>query len=329
MKLMSIYGSRPQHIKVLDNLDNHILVNVGQHYDYDMSGIFEKQLKLRPKYNLNATELGQMIEKCSEVIKKENPDVVIVYGDTRSTLAGALATKFQGKMLVHIESGMRSYDMSQLEEVIRVIVDKISNYRFCANEFARENLRKEAIYDNVFVVGDPMWDSLNRVLPIPKSKDYGQYNVLTIHREQNDNENSLNEIFEALKENGGRFVFPVHPRLKRSFKKFKIKIPKNVEMIKPQGYKEMIKLMTNCKKVITDSGGLTREAYWFGKPVIILRWETEWNEIVKDGWGILVGTDKNKILDALKNFNPVMKVNPRNYMPIFGAKEKIKEILYG
>lgn len=329
MKFLSIIGTRPQYIKVLDNLENHVVCDTRQHYDEDMSDVFIKQLKIKPKYNLNTTELGDMIKRCVDVISKENPDTVLVYGDTRSTLAGALAAKFTGKLLAHIESGMRSYDMKQPEEIVRVTVDRIADYKFCANKYARENLRKEAILDNVFVVGDPMWDSLNKVLPIPRSKDYEKYNVLTIHREQNDNEVFLGEVFSALEESGERFIWPIHPRIKRSLKKYGLKPPKNVELVKPQGYKEMIKLMTNCKKVLTDSGGVQREAYWFSKPVIILRWETEWNEIIEDSWGVLVGGRKQAILEALKNFNPTPLKNKPKFIPEFGAKEKIKELLHG
>ena len=198
MRFLSIIGTRPQYVKVLDNLKNHVICDTRQHYDQDMSNVFVKQLKIRPEYNLNSTELGDMIKKCSEVITKENPDCVVVYGDTRSTLAGALATKFAGKMLAHVESGMRSHDMKQPEEIVRVIVDRISDYKFCANNYARENLRKEGILNNVFVVGDPMWDSLNKVLPIPKTKDFEKYNVLTIHREQNDNPEFFKEVLDAL-----------------------------------------------------------------------------------------------------------------------------------
>ena len=329
MKFLSIIGTRPQYIKVLDNLLNHIVVDTRQHYDKDMSDVFVKQLKIKPKYNLNCTELGDMIERCKEVIGRENPDVCVVYGDTRSTLAGALAAKFAGKTLAHVESGMRSYDMKQPEEIVRVIVDRVSDYKFCANNYARENLRKEGIYNNSFVVGDPMWDSLNRILPVPKSKDYERYNILTIHREQNDNEPFLKEVFSTLEESGERFIWPIHPRVKRSIKKYGLKIPKNIEVIKPQGYKEMISLITNCKKVVTDSGGLQREAYWFSKPVIILRWETEWNEIVEDGWGVLVGGRKDLILDALKNHNPTLVTNKPKFIPAYGAKAKIAELLNG
>jgi len=330
IKFLSIIGTRPQFIKVIDNLPNHVICNTGQHYDYEMNDIFVKQLKVRPKYNLKATNLGNMIDKATEVINKEKPNIVLIYGDTRSTLAGALAAKFAGKTLAHVESGMRSYDMTQPEEIIRIIVDNISDYRFCANNYAKQNLYDEGIYKNVFVVGDPMWDALQSILPVKKTKDCGQYNVLTIHRQQTvEDKNKLKEIFEALKESEERFIFPVHPRTKRNIKKFKLKVPKNIEMIKPLSHKEMIKLLVNCKKILTDSGGLTREAYWFSKPVIILRWETEWKEIIEDNWGILVGHKKNLILEALKNHSPSLAKNRPRFVPDYGAKEKIREILLG
>lgn len=328
-KFLSIIGSRPQYMKVLGNLPNHVICDTGQHYDKNMSDVFIRGLKVKVKHHLNETDFGHMLSGCTNIIERENPEIVIVYGDTRSTLGGALAAKFSRKVLAHVESGMRSYDMTQPEEIVRVIVDRISDYKFCVNKQARQNLRDEGILKNVFVVGDPMWDSLNRVLPIPKSKDYGMYNILTIHREQSDKKEFLENIFSALEKSGERFVFPVHPRTKKSIKLFRLKLPKNIKVIEPLDYKKMISLVTNCKKVVTDSGGLTREAAWFGKPVIILRSETEWNDIVKDGWAILVGNDRRMISDALKNFNPKMKETPRTFVPEFGSNDRIKEILIG
>lgn len=327
-KYLSVIGTRPQYMKLLDNLENHIVVDTQQHYDREMSDVFVRQLKIKPKYNLGETELGRMFDKCIEIIKKENPNIVIVYGDTRSTLAGALAAKFLNKPLAHVESGMRSGDMSQPEELVRVIVDRIADYRFCANEFARQNLIKEAITNNVFVVGDPMWDSLTKVLPLAKTKDSGSYNLLTIHRAQNtDNEKALRDIFQALAESGETFVFPIHPRTRKSLRKFKIKVPKNIELIAPLGYKDMIILETNARKILTDSGGVSREAYWFCKPLIILRTETEWTEIVQDGWGVLVGSSKSQILKALKEHNPHPLRNKQHFVPPFGAKDTIKNLL--
>lgn len=326
---MTIFGTRPQWSKII-GLPNHILVHIGQHYDYEMDGIFSKEMKIKPKYNIKETKLGLMYEECLDIIKKEDPDIILVLGDTRSTLAGALSAKFAGKILAHVESGLRSGDMKQPEEIIRVLVDRISDYRFCPNEFARLNLVSEAIIDNVYVVGDPMWDNLTKVLPIPKTRDFCRYNLLTIHRPQNtDNKEALKSIFEALEESMQWFIFPIHPRTKEAVKKFNLKIPPNVEVIEPQGYKEMISLETNASKILTDSGGVQREAYWFGKPVIILRWETEWKEIVDDGWGVLVGSDKRLILKALKEHNLHPALNKQNFIPPYGAKETIKTILLG
>lgn len=328
MKFLSIIGTRPQYIKVLDNLSNHVIADTRQHFDEDMSDIFIKQLKIKPKYKMGATTLGEIFDKSCQIIAKERPDMVIVYGDTRSTLGGALAAKFSQITLAHVEAGMRSGDMTQPEEINRIIVDRIANYKFCANEFARRNLINESNTEGVYVVGDPMWDSLNKILPIPRSRDFNKYSLLTIHRAQNtDNPSAMRNIFDALKESKERFIFPIHPRTKRSLNKFKIKIPKNIELVKPQGYKQMISLETNAKKIITDSGGVTREAYWFQKPCLILRWETEWQEIVQDNWAILVGSSKKLILEALKNFHPILLTNKPQFMPPFGSKDKIKDIL--
>lgn len=328
LKYLSIIGTRPQYIKVLDNLENHVVCDTRQHYDGDMSDIFVKQLKIKPKYNLGETELGPMYEKCLKVIDKENPDIVIVYGDTRSTLAGALAAKFRGRTLAHVEAGMRSGDMAQPEEVVRILVDRISDYLFCANTFARDNLTKENMTSGVYVVGDCMWDNLKKVLPLPKSSDYEKYDLLTVHRQNNtDNEHRLRSIFEAVGESGWRTIMPLHPRTKKAIQKFKIKLPRNIEIIEPQGYKQMISLETNCRKIITDSGGVQREGYWFMKPVIILRDETEWQEIVQDRWAVLVGANKNLIIEAIANHNPRPVINKPKFFPAYGAKEKIKEVL--
>lgn len=324
-KYMTIFGGRPQWFKVLDNLENHVVVNTGQHYDYSMDGVFSNELKLKPKHNLGATTLGRMVDKCVGVVEKEDPGIILVIGDTKSTLAGAIAAKMCKKTLAHIESGMRSYDMTQPEEVARVTADRLADYRFCANDFAAQNLIKEGITKNVFVVGDPLWDSLNRVLPIkPKRKDYI---LLTIHREQNDRPEFVKGVFEALEQHGKQVLFPVHPRMQKTLKK--LKVPKNIELLPPQPYKDMIRLETGADKVLTDSGGVQREAYWFAKPVIILRTETEWKEIVDDGWAVLTAGNRQAILHALNTFNPHPVRNPRHYVPDFGSKYKIAEILRG
>ena len=323
IKYLSIIGTRPQYIKVLSNLDNHIIIDTGQHYDEVMSDIFLKQLDIKPKYFLGETKLGRMFDKCVLAIETEDPDWVIVYGDTRSTLAGALAAKFLNKNLAHVEAGMRSGDFSQPEELIRIIADRISDYKFCTDEYARANLINERLGLNSYVVGDVMWDSLSRILPIPKSDDYLSYDLLTIHRPTNaDSKQNIINILEAVKEVGFKTIFCCHPRTRKNINKFKIKIPDNIKLIPPQGYKEMISLETNARKILTDSGGIQKEGVWFNKPVIVLRTTTEWMNFVDDGGVILAGTSRNKIIECIKNFNP--KTCDR---PDYGAKEKIKGIL--
>ena len=327
-KYLSIIGTRPQYMKVLENLKNHVVCDTGQHYDKDMAGSFTKILKVKPKYVLKETELGPMYEKCLKVIEKENPEIVIVYGDTRSTLAGALAAKFMNKTLAHVEAGMRSYDITQPEELVRILVDRISDYRFCSSEIGRLNLIKENLTDGVHVVGDPMWDSLKRVLPIPRSKDYEKYDLLTLHRAVNtDSPFNIKSIFEAVGEGGFRTIFPIHPRTAKALKKYKIKVPKNIEVIPPQNYKKMIALEAGSRKILTDSGGVQREGYWFFKPVIVLRNETEWQEIVDDGWAVLTGANKLAILKALQNHNPHPIRNKPHFIPDYGAKERITQAL--
>lgn len=316
MKFMSIIGSRPQYPKVLD-LKNHIIVDTGQHYSPNMSKAIMKDMKVKPKYFLGNK---QILEKAQNIIKKEQPDVVIVYGDTRSTLAGALAAKFSGKTLAHVESGCRSGDMLQHEEIIRIIVDRISDYKFCTSLATRNNLYNEGNVQDVYVVGDVMFDAMNKTWPIPKSKDAGKYILLTLHRPALvDNKDALKDVFEAIGESGEPIVFPCHPRTKKNLPK----LPKNVKLIEPQSIKKFHKLLANAKKVITDSGGVQREAYWFGVPCIIPREVTEWPELIDSGWAILTGYSQDRLLDAIKNFKPTAK----RTLPEFGSKKRIAEIL--
>lgn len=324
MKHLSIIGSRPQYPKVLD-LKNHIVVDTSQHYSPNMSKAIMKDMKVKPKYFLKTQDLGVMINKAQEVIKKEEPDMVIVYGDTRSTLAGALAAKFSGKMLAHVEAGCRSGDMLQPEEVIRIIVDRISDYKFCTSIKTRNNLYNEGNVKDVYVVGDTMFDAMNKTWPIPKSKDAKTYIYMTLHRPALvDNKDALKGIFEALGASGEKIVFPCHPRTRKNLTG--IKIPKNVKLIEPLPIKKNHHLMANAKKVITDSGGVQREAYWFGVPCIIPRDVTEWPELTESGWAILTGYSQERLLDAIKNFQPDPVKNKRE-LPEFGSKKRIADIL--
>ncbi len=329
-KIITILGNRPQFIKsalVSRELTNNrkikeIIIHTGQHFDFKMSKIFFDQLDLKkPKYFLKINNLnhgamtGRMLEEIEEIVIKENPNMVLVYGDTNSTLAGALAASKLNIPVAHIEAGLRSFNRKMPEEINRIIVDKISNLLFCPTKTAMENLKKEIINKKEIKIvksGDVMYDSMiyfsaisNEQSKIIKELKLKEYALCTIHRAENtDNKEKLTSIFSALKKIGEKMdvVIPIHPRTKNYLKKYKIKT-KNLKVIEPVGYLDMIKLTQSAKIILTDSGGLQKEAFFLQKPTIILREETEWIELVENGFASLSGSKKNKII---KNFGKMI-----------------------
>ena len=326
---------------------NCCLVHTGQHYDFEMSQTFFQDLKIpKPDYNLgvgsgsHAWQTAKVMEKIESVILKEKPDLIIVVGDVNSTLAGALvAAKLHPKgkskisygvgiPVAHIEAGLRSYNKKMPEEINRRLTDHISTLLFCPTKTAMANLKKEGIKKRVYNVGDIMYDALLKNIKIAqrkskilqklklKSKDYF---LLTIHRAENtDNLENLREIIEAIRESKEKIIFPIHPRTKKQLKKLThlntyplthlhAYSLERLQLINPVGYLDMLILEKNAKKILTDSGGIQKEAYWLKVPCITLRKETEWIETVKAGWNVLVGSNRKKILDAIKNFKPKKK----------------------
>jgi len=326
MKIITVMGCRPHLIKLDKELPQEILWT-GQHHDYRMSSLFFKELDIpKPTWNLNCkgNQVGMMVDKLVSLFHKFKPPLVQVFGDTNSSMAGALAAAYCNIPVAHVESGLRSFDMSMPEEVNRVIIDRISKVKFCPNSYSATNLLNEGIKDHVYIVGDPSLDTLGSFLPIPKGRNYREYILLTIHRNFTvDEEQTLKRIFEVLGGIGEKIIFPIHPRTKKNIKKFGIKLPDNIKPVLPQSYKQSLTLISNAKKVITDSGGVQREAFWMNVPVIILRKETEWIDIIGKKGGVLVGYDPEKILEAVKNFRGYV-----NSPPEFGAKKKIKETLF-
>lgn len=327
MKVLTIVGARPNFVKLAPlsaDLRSHfdeVLVNTGQHYDFEMSKIFFTELKLpEPDYNLgvgsgsHARQTGQIIIRLERVIVKEKPSLVIVYGDTNSALGGALCAAKLGITICHIESGMRSYDKIP-EEINRVIVDHIADLFFCSTKTAVENLKKEGIKKNVFLVGDVMIDALmdNEMIAEKKSKILKELNLrkkeymlATVHREENTNDKAkLSSIIEALIESNEKIVLPLHPRTRKYLEAYslfnKLK-SSNIAVVKPLSYINMLMLEKNARKIITDSGGVQKEAYFFNVPCITLRAVTEWKETIENGFNLLVGADRAKILGAIKNF---------------------------
>ncbi|MBS3105419.1 UDP-N-acetylglucosamine 2-epimerase (non-hydrolyzing) [Candidatus Woesearchaeota archaeon] len=330
MKILSVVGARPQFIKLAvlsHEIRKHfdeVVVHTGQHYDYEMSKIFFKNMRIpEPDYNLGvgsaerSKQIKKMIDGLCRIILKEKPSLVIVFGDTNSTLAGAMAASKSGIKIAHIESGMRSFNKSMPEEINRVETDRVSDILFCPTWTAVQNLKKERITKNVFKVGDVMIDSIKRNIGIAEknSRILGKlklnkksYLLATVHRAGNtDIKENLSNIMGALLSIGEKIVFPVHPRTAKCLKLYNLdKKLKNSNIIvtKPLSYADTLILEKNAKKIITDSGGMQKEAYFFKVPCITLRDSTEWTETVNDGWNILAGANKAKIRYAVRNFNP-------------------------
>jgi UDP-GlcNAc3NAcA epimerase len=352
MKILTILGARPQFIKagsVSREIAKHneieeIIVHTGQHYDANMSDIFFDEMMIpKPNYFLgiggksHGAMTGQMIEKIEEVVINEQPDWIIVYGDTNSTLAGAIVASKLHIKLAHIEAGLRSFNMKMPEEVNRILTDRVSNILFCPTNTAMQNLKNEG-YENLDIKivksGDVMQDGAmfyKKLAVKPNIEIQEDYILCTIHRAENtDDEKRLKDIFEALDDiaKEKQIILPLHPRTKNIIKKLDINI-KNLTIIDPVGYLEMVWLIDNCSLVMTDSGGLQKEAYFFEKQCITLRDETEWVELCECGANTLVGANKEKIKDAYKNSNMYDKENSK--LDLYGggkaSENIIKELL--
>lgn len=324
MKILTILGARPQFIKAgsvsreiagYEHIQE-VIVHTGQHYDANMSDIFFEEMHLpNPNYflgiggNSHGAMTGQMIEKIEEVALKEKPDWIMVYGDTNSTLAGALvASKLQIK-LAHIEAGLRSFNKKMPEEVNRILTDRVSDILFCPTDAAVKNLKNEG-YKNfdctIVKSGDVMKDGAifyKNLAKKPNIEINQRFVLCTIHRAENtDDEIRLKNIFEALDEiaRQAQVILPLHPRTKKIIENLNLNTG-NLFIIDPVGYLEMVWLIDNCHLVMTDSGGLQKEAFFFEKQCITLRDETEWVELVANGFNILVGADKQKILHSYHN----------------------------
>lgn len=293
-----ICGTRPQLLKT-SRLWADVIVDTGQHYDKEMVQ------GLKPDYKLKTTDLGQMIDKLIPVIKKEKPSVICVIGDTRSTLAGATVAKFFGIPLVHIEAGMRSYE-DMPEEHIRVVVDKMADYHLATTQYCVDNLDKEGIYNSI-LISDPEFEPLYELMPLKgkywTEKPEQPYCLLTLHRQALlENKKAFTAVIKTLGKLPDNFIFPCHPHTRKKMNEYGIKVPHNIHLIRPVKHKELIKLILHAEKVVTDSGGVQREAYWLAKDVIILRDRTEHYDIITLECGVLVGHDPEKLREAILNF---------------------------
>jgi UDP-GlcNAc3NAcA epimerase len=327
-KIISIIGARPQFIKAAtvsrefeasEKLDE-IIIHTGQHFDTNMSDIFFDELEInKPAYNLNigggthGENTGRMIESIEKLLFKEKPDIVLVYGDTDSTLSGAIAATKLNIPLVHIEAGLRSFNRKMPEEINRVLTDHAADILFTPTESASEQLLKEGISeDKVVFSGDVMFDATRIFGTIASKRNIDDlkkltktpYALLTMHRAENvDYKAKIQNIFTALSESGLNFIFPIHPRTKKNIKNFELKVPKNVTEIPPVGYLDMLYLERNASLIMTDSGGVQKEAYFNSVPCITLRTETEWVELVDAGVNFITSDDKEKILNAIEQSN--------------------------
>jgi len=353
MKLLTIVGARPQFIKaaavsrMLRRSSREVLLHTGQHYDYGMSEIFFQELSLpAPDYNLgvgsgnHGVQTGKMLIGIEAILMKEKPDKVLVYGDTNSTIAGALAATKLHIPLAHVEAGLRSFKKAMPEEINRILTDHCADLLFCPTTTAVSNLAQEGIFQGVHHVGDVMYDALlfytadsekHTIVFDRLTLSSGQYFLVTIHRAENtDTPERLTAIIEALCTAPARVVMPLHPRTRDiiagSPLEQKLRQASHIDVIEPIGYIEMLYLEKHARAIVTDSGGIQKEAYLFGVPCITLRDETEWIETIEVGANILAGARKERIIEAMEDFTLKGKTLP----PFYGngtASEKITELL--
>lgn len=345
MKICSVVGARPQFIKaavvnkVIAKTENikEIVVHTGQHYDENMSKVFFDELAIpKPDYNLevgsasHAVQTAEIMIKSEEIFNQIKPDWVLVYGDTNSTIAASLAAAKLHLKIAHVEAGLRSFNRLMPEEINRITTDRISNLLFAPTQNAINLLANEGISENVIFSGDVMYDSIlfyekfaEEKYELSEITDEEKFYVATIHRPANtDNPENLQNIFAAFSELDYPVIVPLHPRTKSMLSE--IKYSENVKIIDPVPYLKIILLLKNSQKVLTDSGGLQKEAYFLNKQCITLRDETEWIETLNNNWNRLVGANTQKIIDAV-NSEPTGERG--NYFGDGKAGEKIVEAL--
>lgn len=346
MKMVTVLGARPQFIKAAalsreikkyEQIEE-IIVHTGQHYDENMSKVFFEEMDIPvPKYILQTGGLshgamtGQQLEKIEEILLTENPDYVLVYGDTNSTLAGALAATKLHIPVIHVEAGLRSFNKKMPEEVNRILVDHISDYLFATSGVAKNNLLKEGIDESkIYVVGDIMYDVAlysQEKMKKPQwfdSLGIDKFILSTIHRAENtDNLDLLGRIFDALAKSGKNIILPLHPRTAKKIKDHNINIANNIKIVEPVGYLEMVWLQKHSELIITDSGGVQKEAYFHGKYCITLRNETEWVELVQGGYNSLIGDNQELLLKEINKHYSEQIVQ----QPIYGNGNSAKQIL--
>ncbi len=347
MKLLTIIGARPQFIKaatvsrVVADLDEmrEVIVHTGQHYDKSMSDVFFNELSIpKPNHYLgigggtHGQMTGRQLEAIEAVMMEEKPDLVLVYGDTNSTLAGSLAAVKLHIPVAHVEAGLRSFNQHMPEEINRILTDQISSTLFVPTETAMKNLLDEGFDDNkLHLVGDVMFDAslyyrnwarMPDSFPRDKIRQ-SDFILATVHRAENtDDHTRLSGILGGLGSAGMPVILPLHPRTGSKIEAFGISVPSNIHVVPPASYLEMIWLETNCSIVATDSGGVQKEAFFFKKPCVTLRSETEWVELVENGWNRLAGADCDRIAELLQNLEV-----PTGSSTIYGKGDAAKQIV--
>lgn len=349
-KILTVLGARPQFIKaaavskVISEQYNgslqELIIHTGQHYDENMSAVFFKEMNIpNPYCRLNVggkshgAMTGEMLIELEQLMLKEKPDIVLIYGDTNSTLAAAISASKLHIPIAHIEAGMRSFDKRIPEEVNRVLSDHVSSIFLCTSNEPANNLIKEGLTNGIHVVGDVMYDlvlshqsSLKPSAAVANIK--APFYLATCHRQENtDNPENLLSIFYALKQlsSQAQVVIPMHPRTAQHIKKLSIDTS-GITILDPLGYFDMLYLTSNAELVITDSGGLQKEAYYCNKPVVVMRDVTEWSELIECGVAKLTGANTEKILSASQELAAI-KNFPRNIYGDGKAAEKIVAIL--
>jgi UDP-GlcNAc3NAcA epimerase len=335
MKIVSIVGARPQFIKLaplselLSDDHNELIVHTGQHYDYLMSEKIFSDLGIRkPDFHLgigsgsHAAQTGEMMKGLEQIMIKEKPGLVIVFGDTNSTLAGALAASKLNIPVLHIEAGLRSYNKSMPEEINRIVTDHVSDYLFAPTDSAAGILKSEGLEEITYMTGDIMVDTIRKSLsialenfnsPIITDLKNTPYNLLTLHRNYNvDDPAFLKNILIQLSELDELIIFPVHPRTRKMLNGINFS-GSNIILAEPMGYLDFIAAEYFSKKIITDSGGIQKEAYILGRPCVTLRTETEWVETVTEKWNLLLDPSGNDLCEKIISFSP-----PQTQKEIFG-----------
>ncbi len=354
MKIISVVGARPQFIKLaalskeLRKKQREIIVHTGQHYDKELSEVFFSELSIpKPDYNLgigsaeHGKQTGRMLEAIEKVLLSEKPDIVIVYGDTNSTLAGALAAAKQNIPVAHVEAGLRSYKKSMPEEINRVLTDHISSFLFCPTPTSVKNLKEEGITKRVHLVGDVMYDSLRDHIEVAERKSRimrklslrkREFYLLTIHRAENtDIRENLQKVIQIIANLDQEVVFPIHPRTKKKLKEFKLLNRmlslSNLILINPVSYLDMLILEKNARFVLTDSGGVQKEAYFLRTPCLTLREQTEWVETLENHHNQIVGLSVNEIVKSIGAGIKPGRIIKKAKLGTIGAAGRISKIV--